>query len=56
MKREFYKTKVDTRDELLDRILDAAARTKKCDDQLGRTARDPRTRIAQCTEVGGRVS
>ena len=46
MKREFYKTKVDTGDELLPRILDAAARTKKCDDQLRRTARDLRTRVA----------
>jgi hypothetical protein len=29
MKKEIYTRKVDTRDDLLGRILDAAARTKK---------------------------
>jgi hypothetical protein len=36
MKSEVYKTKVDTRDELLVRILDAAARLKKREDQMRR--------------------
>ena len=37
MKGKVYERKVDTPDELLARILDgAAARTNKCDDQLGR--------------------
>ena len=35
---------VDTSDELLASILDAAARIKKREDQLRRTARDLRTR------------
>jgi hypothetical protein len=39
--------KVDTRDELLARSLDAAARIKKREDQLGRTARGLRTRFAK---------
>jgi hypothetical protein len=51
MKSEVYKTKVDTRDELLARILYAAARINKFEDQLRRTTRDLRTRVAKCTEV-----
>jgi hypothetical protein len=41
---------VDTRDELLAGILDAAACMKKSEDQLWRTRRDLRTRVANCTE------
>ena len=53
MKSEVYKRKVDTRDELLARILDAAARIKKREDQLRRTTRELRTRVANCTEDDG---
>jgi hypothetical protein len=53
MKCEVYKKKVDTRDELLARILDAAAGIKKREDQLRRTTREIRTRVAKCTEVDG---
>jgi hypothetical protein len=42
-------------DELLARILDAAARIKKREDQLRRTTRDLRTRVAKCTEVDGGI-
>jgi hypothetical protein len=42
-------------DELLARILDSAACIKKREDQLRRTARDLRTRVAKCTEVDGGV-
>ena len=42
---------MDTPDELLDHILDAAARIKKREDQLRRTTSDLRTRVAKCTEV-----
>jgi hypothetical protein len=55
MEIEVYKIKVDTRDELLARILDAAARIKKREDQLRRTIRDLRTRVAKCTEVDGGI-
>jgi len=56
MNSEVYKSKVDTRDELLARILDDAAATiKKYEDQLRRTTRDLRTRVAKCTEVHGVV-
>ena len=51
IKSEIHKTEVDTPDELLSRISDAAACIKKCEDQLRRTTRDVRTRVAKCTEV-----
>jgi hypothetical protein len=50
-----YKRKVDTRDELLARILDAATCTKKGEDQVRRTERDLRTPPAKCTEVDGGI-
>jgi len=55
MNSEVYKSKVDIPDELLARILDAAASIKKCEDQLRRTTRDLRTRVAKCTEVDGGI-
>ena len=51
---EVNKPTVDT-DELLARILDAAASIKKREDQLRRTTRDLRTRVAKCTEVDGGI-
>jgi hypothetical protein len=53
MKKEVYKLKVDTPDELFARNLDAAACIKKCEDQLRRKTRDLRTRVAKCTGVEG---
>jgi len=55
MKSEVYKRRVDTRNELFARILDAAARIKKREDQLRRTTRDLQTRGAKCTEVDGGI-
>jgi hypothetical protein len=55
MKSEVYKRKADTRDELLARILDAAARMKKREDQLRQTTRDHRTRVARCIEFEGGI-
>jgi hypothetical protein len=46
---------VDTRDELLARILDVAAGIKNREDQLKRTTRDLRTEVAECTEVDGGI-
>ena len=51
-KREIYKRKVDTPNELLARILDVAARTKEREYQFRRTTGDLRTRVAKGTEVG----
>jgi len=50
---EVNKVKVDTPDELLARILDAADRIKKREDGLRRKTRDLRTQVAKCTEVDG---
>jgi hypothetical protein len=52
---DVYKIKVDTSDEVLARILVAAARIKKREDQLRRTTRDLRTRVAKCIEVDGGI-
>jgi hypothetical protein len=52
---DVYKRKVDKQNELLARILHAAARIKKHEDQLRRTTRDLRTRVAKCTEVDGGI-
>jgi hypothetical protein len=48
---KFTKETVDTADELLARILDAAACIKKREDQLRRTTSDLRTRVAKWTEA-----
>jgi hypothetical protein len=50
-----YNRKVDTRDELLTRILDAAARIKKREDQLRWTTHDLRTRVAKCIEFDSEI-
>lgn len=55
MKREDYKIKVDTQDELLARILDTAACIYEREDQLRRTPRDLPTTAAKCTEVDGGI-
>jgi hypothetical protein len=55
MKSGLYKRNLDTRDELLDRILDAAARIKKREDQLRRATRDHRARVAKFIEVDGGI-
>jgi len=49
---EAYSRQVDTPDELLARNLDVAARVRKHENQLRRTTRDLRTRVAKCVEVG----
>ena len=55
MKNEVYERKVDTRDELLARILGVAACIKKREDQLRLATRDLRTRVAKCTEVNSGI-
>ena len=52
---KFMKMKVDTADELLVRILDAASSNKKREDQLRRTTRDLYTRVVKCVEFGGEI-
>jgi hypothetical protein len=55
MNSEVYKRKLDTPDELLPPILDATVRIKKREDQLRRTTRDLRTRVAKCIEADGGI-
>ena len=46
---------MNIRYELLARILGAAARIEKCEDQLRRKTRDLRATVAKCSEVDGGV-
>ena len=55
MKAEVHARKVDTPDELLARIWNAAACIEKREDQLRRTTRDLRTRVANWIEVDGGI-
>ena len=55
MKSEIYERNVDTRDELLVRVLDAPARTKKRENQLRQATRDLVTRVAKFVYVGGGI-
>jgi hypothetical protein len=49
MKSEVYRRKVDTRDELLDRIMDAIAVIKERQDELIPATRHVLTRVAKYT-------
>jgi hypothetical protein len=53
-KEEVYLRKVDTRDELLARILDAAARIIQRE-QLRRKTRDSRTQVAKRVQTDGGI-
>ena len=55
MKGEVYRRQVDTRDDLVARILDAVASIKEREDQLRRTTRDFCTQVAKCFEVDGGI-
>jgi hypothetical protein len=55
MKTEVYRIKVDTWDELLDRIIDAIARIKERQDELRRATRLVLTRIAKYIDVDGGI-
>jgi hypothetical protein len=55
MNSEVYKRKVDARNKLLARVLDAAVRIKTSEDQLRRNTRELRTRVAKCMEAGGGI-
>jgi len=45
----------DTRDDLVARVLDAAAGMNDSMDQLRRTASDLHTRVTRCVEVGSGI-
>jgi len=54
-KSDVYKKWLDTRQELIAGILDAAARKNKRENQLRRTTRDFRTRVAKRVEADGGI-
>ena len=56
MKSDVYrKKKLDTRDELLVKILDVIACIKERQDALRRTTRQVFTRVAKCIDVDGGI-
>jgi hypothetical protein len=55
IKCDVHKRRGDTQDELFALILDAAARKKKRKDQLRRTSRHLRTKIAKSIEAEGGI-
>jgi hypothetical protein len=56
MKRECYKEKVSTRDELVARIMNSAALIKQeHEDDLRRATRTVAKKVKKCTEVDGGI-
>jgi len=56
MKSEVYKEKVNTRDELVVRIMNSAALIKQeRQDDLGRATRTTAKRVEKCIEVDGGI-
>ncbi|KAJ4439400.1 hypothetical protein ANN_07522, partial [Periplaneta americana] len=53
LKSEIYKCKVETREELLARILHACTQVKECPNQLRSAKQHLSTRAAKCIEVDG---
>jgi hypothetical protein len=54
-KSEVYRTKVDTRDKLLDLIMDVIARVKERQDALTRATSHVLIRVAKCIDVDGGI-
>jgi hypothetical protein len=52
-KGKVCKRKDGTRSDFLTHVLDAAARIRRCEDQVRRTKRDLHTGVGKCTEVDG---
>jgi hypothetical protein len=55
MKSEVYRRKVETWDELPDRIMDATAHIKECQDELRRATCHVLTRVARCIDIDGGI-
>jgi hypothetical protein len=55
MKSEVYRRKVDTWDELLDRIMDATALIKERQNELRQATLHVLTRAAKCIVVDGGI-
>jgi hypothetical protein len=55
MKTEVYRRKVDTWDELLDRIMDAITSIKERQDELRRATRHVLTQVVKLIDVDGGI-
>lgn len=55
LKSEVYKVKVNTRDDLIARIMDCAALIKERQDAIRRATNSITNRITKCIEVGGGI-
>jgi len=55
MKSKVYRTKVDTRDELIDRIMDVIDSIKGRQDTLRQATYHVLTRVSKCTNVDGGI-
>jgi len=56
MKSEIYKEKVNTRDELVARIMNSAALIKQeCQDDLRKATRTVAKRVEKCIEIDGGI-
>jgi hypothetical protein len=55
MKSKLYRTKVDTRDELIDLIIDVIASIKERQDALRRATGHVLKRVAKCTDIDGGI-
>jgi hypothetical protein len=56
MKSEVYKEKVNTRDELVARIMNSAARIQQeSQDDLRRATRTTANRVERCIEIDGGI-
>jgi hypothetical protein len=55
MKIKVYRRKVDTRDEMLDHIINFTARLKERQDALKRATRHVLIRFAKCIDVDGGI-
>jgi hypothetical protein len=55
MKREVYKEKVNTRDELVARIMNSAALIKQESQDIRRATRTVVKRVEMCIKVGGEI-
>jgi transposase len=55
MKIKVYRRKVDTRDEVLDHVMEVIARIKERQDALRRATHHVLTRVAMCIDVDGEI-
>jgi hypothetical protein len=55
MKSKMYRREVDTRDALVDHVMDVIARMKERQDALRRATRHVLTQVVKCIDVDGGI-